>query len=110
MPFYDLKCECKNVYEVFVAHKEIKNCECPECGSKKKKNLITGFSIGGPTAAKMGRFNYRAGYNMEKAKGDRRAAEAGSHMGTNPYQQPGIAIDDMNMGEGVHHPFPLKKD
>lgn len=111
MPFYDLQCnDCEHTYEAYCAHKDIKKQECPECGSKKKEQIIGLVSIGGPTAAKMGRFNYRAGYNLEKAKGERREAEAGSHMGTDPYQQPGIAIDDMNMGEGVHHPFPLKDD
>ena len=109
MPSFDLQCKkCEHIYDVFVSHSKIKNCECPECGSKKKEQLILRVNIGGPTAAKMGVFNYRAGHNLDKAKGERRVAEAGSHMGTDPYQQPGIAIDDMNMGEGVHHPFPLK--
>jgi len=109
MPFYDLACnDCDHEFEACCAFKELKSQKCPECGSKKHEQIISSFSIGGPTAAKMGRFNYRAGYNYNKAQEERREAEAASHMGADPYQQPGIAIDDLHMDEGVHHPFPDK--
>ena len=112
MPIYRLECkECNLEFEVLCAFNKRSDQECPNCGKSENKQLMPkSFSIGGPTAAKMGRFNYRAGFNLEKAKGERRDAEAGSHMGTDPYQQPGIAIDDLDMGEGVHHPFPLQDD
>jgi putative FmdB family regulatory protein len=110
MPSYDLRCEnCEHVYDVLIAsYSKLKDCKCPQCDSVKKETLITRINIGGPTAAKLGRFNYRAGFNLEKAKGERRNAEAKSHMGQDPYGGKGVAIDDFHMGEGVHHPFPLK--
>ncbi len=50
------------------------------------------------TRNKQNSFSYRAGENMEKAKTDRRVAEALSHVGGNPYS----AIDDTPMDEGIH--------
>lgn len=109
MPSYDLQCtKCDHIYDVLVPYDKVKDCTCPECGSKKKEQLITRVNIGGPTSSKMDNFGYRAGFNMERAKGERRKAEELSHMGQDPYQTPGIAIDDTPMGEGIHHPFPLK--
>ena len=37
-------------------------------------------------SSKWDSFEYRAGYNMEKAQGERRNAESRSHMGANPMQ------------------------
>lgn len=46
-------------------------------------------------------FSYRAGANMSKAQGERRAAEAASHMGTDPF---GMTNSDFNLGEGIFDP------
>ena len=57
------------------------------------------------TSARNNLFSNKAGKNFEKATGLRRAAEAASHMGTDPYSdtQFGIPPDDFNeLGEGVH--------
>jgi hypothetical protein len=43
----------------------------------------------------MDNFEYRAGYNMDKAQGERRHAEAASHMGQTPYN----SIDDITSGK-----------
>ena len=63
------------------------------CKSKRVEKLISMpadvvFTNPGGTS-KWDNFSYRAGYNMEKAKEERRAAEA-QHKGKNPYKQ----IDD----------------
>lgn len=107
MPFYDFKCnECDNVWEEMTTYDKTNvypKIICPNCESSNKVKLMPeNFSIGGPTAAKMGRFNYRAGYNLEKAKGERRKAEAASHMGSNPYSD--LTTKDFNLGEGIHDP------
>lgn len=108
MPLYDFACECGEEYEEFVHYDdtgEYPDVECPKCQSKKKTKLFPGnVTIGGPTSSKMDNFEYRAGFNMEKAQGERRAAEAASRVGANPYKEL-----DHNRDEGMHHPFPLKK-
>lgn len=50
------------------------------------------------TRNKLNNFGYRAGKNMAKAQGERRTAEALSHMGSNPY----MAIDDTPLDTGIH--------
>lgn len=59
------------------------------------------------TSARMERFSYRAGKNMAKAKGERRAAEEASHMGTTPYADLGDRVNDSGLDEGIHNPFPI---
>ena len=46
--------------------------------------------------SKWDNFSYRAGYNLEAAQDLRKAAEADSHMGTEPYAD---GIDDINRGD-----------
>lgn len=103
MPTYEFECKkCKSEYEEFVPYDatgKYKGVKCPSCGSKSKKKLMPSkVAIGGPTSSKMDNFGYRAGFNMDKAQGERRAAEAASHMGTQPFND----IDDTPMGEGIH--------
>lgn len=106
MPLYEFKCnDCSHEWEElakFDSTGKYPQVHCPECESKNKEQMMGLISIGGPTAAKMGNFNYRAGFNMNKAQGERRAAEAASHMGSTPYVD--TSVKDFNMGEGVHDP------
>ena len=106
MPMYDFRCKkCEHEWDVLTPYdetKEYKSVKCPECGSNKKEQLIKGcFAIGGPTSSKMDNFGYRAGYNMEKAQGERRAAEEAAG-GDSPYSFG--AESDFAMGEGLHDP------
>lgn len=104
MPYYNFECKkCETKWEEFTSY-DPKNIypkvKCTKCGSKKKNKLISDFSIGGPTSSKMDSFSYRAGFNMEKAKGERRAAEAATG-GASPYRD---MSGDFNLGEGIHDP------
>ena len=72
---------------------------CPFCKSKKKKMLptIANLKFADPKdTSKWDNFSYRAGYNLEAAQDLRTAAEATSHMGTEPYSD---GIDDINRGD-----------
>lgn len=42
MPIYDYECqECSQVFEVFLRSYDSKDTECPGCGSKNLKRLIS---------------------------------------------------------------------
>jgi putative FmdB family regulatory protein len=112
MPHYDFQCKkCETVYDEIVSYDEkgkYPTVKCPKCGSKKKDKLLS--QIGGvmfskpQESSKWDNFEYRAGYNMDKAQGERRAAEAASHMGANPYSHSAAQIaadinNDANYGE-----------
>jgi hypothetical protein len=105
LPLYDFQCKCGERYEEFASYDETGKYPtviCPKCKSKKKTKLIPDkIRIVGPTSSKMDNFGYRAGYNMEKAKTERRAAEEASHMGGDPYA--GSRDPDANLDEGLHH-------
>lgn len=105
MPFYDFQCsQCEHIWNELTSYDKTDVYEkiiCPECSSNKKQKLISTFAIGGPTASKMDNFGYRAGFNLEKAKGERRAAEAASGGASSPYRD---MSSDFNLGEGVHDP------
>ena len=96
MPIYMFKClKCLKVYEELTQYdesKKYKSVSCPECKSKKKEQVFgydVSFTFDNPKeSSKWENFSYRAGYNMEKAKADRRNAAAKSHMGPNPYNGP----------------------
>lgn len=102
MPQYEFSCKkCDCVYVELASWDKTgkyPGVKCPKCSSKRKKKLMPssiGVSFTNPVGtSKMDSFEYAAGYNMEKAKGERRAAEAASHMGNTPdiYNQ----IDDLN--------------
>jgi putative FmdB family regulatory protein len=105
MPLYDFECKkCKEHFEEFSKYDEsgkYPGIVCPKCKSKRKAVLPpkVALKFADPkTSSKWESFSYRAGYNMEKAQGERRAAEAASHMGTNPYN----TIDDTPLDIGIH--------
>jgi|SRR5581483_3949710 len=94
MPVYTFTClKCDSSYDELTNYDssgKYKDVRCPNCKSKKKVKDF-GYEVcctfGNPKeSSKWDNFEYRAGYNMEKAKNDRRAAESKSHMGTNPYK------------------------
>lgn len=87
------KClKCSKYYEELTQYDEsgkYKDIKCPDCKSKKKEQTF-GYEVNctfdkPKESSKWESFSYRAGYNMEKAKEDRRNAAAKSHMGPNPY-------------------------
>lgn len=96
MPIYNFAClKCSKNYEELTNYDEkgkYKDVKCPHCHSKRKERLFN-YSVSvtfdkPKESSKWDNFEYRAGYNMESAKADRRAAEAKSHMGSNPYRVP----------------------
>lgn len=102
MPNYDFMCGgCNKSYsslEQFDPTGKYKDVRCPKCNSKKKKKLPSAGNIkftNPKDTSKFDNFSYRAGYNLEKAQDERRAAESQSHMGTQPYN----AVDDISGGE-----------
>jgi len=76
---------------------------CQKCKSKKLTRIFDVPNIIFPDphgTSKMDSFSYRAGYNMEKAQNERRAAEAASHMGDSPYDTNDRDLNnDRNWGE-----------
>jgi putative FmdB family regulatory protein len=106
VPIYEFECKkCDVVYEELTSYdktEKYKGVECPDCGSKSKRKLVSGcgISFGNPKeSSKWDSRSYRAGHNHERAKGERRHAEAASHMGTNPY---GGAGDNLNVHGSEH--------
>ena len=84
--------KCHESYEELTSYDEkgkYPKVKCPNCKSKRKKQLHNygvGVSFGNPKeSSKWDNFSYRAGFNMDKAQGERRTAQKLSHMGTNPY-------------------------
>jgi DNA-directed RNA polymerase subunit RPC12/RpoP len=93
MPQYTFKClKCSRCYTELAEWDETnkyKGVKCPHCKSKKKERTFdynVNCTFGNPKeSSKWDNFGYRAGYNMEGAKNDRRKAAAKSHMGIDPY-------------------------
>jgi DNA-directed RNA polymerase subunit RPC12/RpoP len=98
---YEFVCnDCDKPFEEFTSYDPSGQYEglfCPACGSSHKTKKISLCHLQG-TDSRMNVFSNRAGRLMERAKGERRAAESGSHMGTNPY----TAIDDTPLDTGIH--------
>ena len=114
MARYELQCnDCKVIYRASVPSpknniwssynkKGVEKVKCTKCGSTKKiikSSSGGGFTIGGITDSKMENFDYRANVNMEKAKGERRTAEALT-KDANPYGNE--YYDTSNLDEGIH--------
>ena len=102
MPLYEFQClDCEKVYQELTKWDETEeypNTFCPQCNSNKKEKLISvsNFQFSNPTnTSKFDSFSYRAGFNMDKAKAERRHAEEFSHVGDAPYR----SIDDITSGE-----------
>ncbi len=98
MPSYSFSCvKCGHIFDELCLWEEIAKTQCQKCKSKKLNRIFGAPNIvfADPRGtSKFDNFGYRAGYNMEKAKNDRRTAENASHMGADPYQK----IDDLNIG------------
>ena len=102
MPTYEFLCKkCKKTYDEFTTFDstgKYADVRCPHCKSKSKKQNITAAAckFANPQdTSKFDNFSYRAGYNLDKAQNERRAAEAASHMGEQPYMN----HDDISSGE-----------
>ncbi len=110
MPLYVFQCtikKCKTeVFEVLCRRDEIEKVVCPGCDSKKIEKLLTTPNVqftNPQNSSKWDSFTYRAGYNLDKAKGDRRNAQAQSHVGATPYEDTervDLENYDMNNHEG----------
>jgi putative FmdB family regulatory protein len=98
---YEFICQaCDKLYEELSPYDpsgEYPNVACPVCNSTQKTKKVSRFSMAGRNVS-LASFSYRAGFNMERAKGERRAAEEMSHMGGNPY----TPLDDTPLDTGIH--------
>lgn len=97
MPMYCFHCKsCEFNFEVLLSMKDKSKPKCPECGKKKAVDrLISQVNILGPTSSKMDNFEYRAGYNLNKAQNESRAAqEEAAKKGVSGYRN----IDDISSG------------
>jgi putative FmdB family regulatory protein len=104
MPVYEFKCKkCNKEYEELVwTQDKISGVECPECGSKSKKRLVSlaKCSFTNPVGTDLyeNSHDYRHNHNMDRDGGvrdQRAAAEAASHVGPTPYNN----IDDISSGK-----------
>ena len=104
MPFYDFEChKCHQIFEDMCPYDEAgeyPGVSCPNCQSNKKSRIFSACNINvkfsnPKDTSKWDNFSYRAGYNMEKAQNERRAAQEASHMGGRPYRN----IDDLSSGD-----------
>ena len=93
MPLFDFQCnndKCQTEYfEVLCLFTKLSEVRCPQCETDEVKKLLSVPSVQftDPSGtSKMDSFSYRAGHYLEKAKGDRRKAQEGSHVGPTPYQ------------------------
>jgi len=97
MPFYEFSCKkCQSDYDELCNYDptdKYKGVKCPNCGSKNKTKRISKPNIAG-TSARNNIFSNLAGKNLSRAKGERRAAEATSHVGPTPH----VDINDLNTG------------
>lgn len=97
MPMYCFHCKsCEFNFEVLCSFNARSKQKCPECGKKKNVSQRIGqINILGPTSSKMDNFEYRAGYNLNKAQNESRAAqEEAASKGINGYRN----IDDISSG------------
>ena len=100
MPCHDFACgDCGTYFEEFCQKHDdtgkYTDVACPSCRSHEHKLIpsVFGLSFADPTtSSKFDNFEYRAGYNLDKARGIRRQGEASNHMGSNVHAN----IDDLN--------------
>lgn len=97
MPMYSYKCKkCGKDFETLCKFEERNKQKCEFCGSKKLEMDFgsANFSFNDPKGtSKFDSFSYRAGYNMEKAKAERRRAMDAS--GGVPAYPPNMYRDDI---------------
>lgn len=105
MPIYVFRCKNKKcdagVFEHLCKYEEIAQTRCPACNTKRVEQQLSTFNVAFTMpheSSKWDSFDYRAGYNMEKAKDLRRKAEETSHVGPTPYSN---RINDLTKGEGI---------
>lgn len=112
MPTMSFGCKkCEKHYESIVPFDETgkyKTVQCPECGSKSKKVLMTAcnYAFADPVGtdkwnSEKSGHDFRFKHNIPKVKKEREMAEALSHMGGNPY---GSGPDDISLDTGIHDP------
>ena len=92
MPTYAFQCDqCSRKFDALCSWAESQNYKCEVCGQAASKLLTTcSIKFSDPkSTSKWDNFSYRAGYNLEKAQGERRAAEA-REKDSSPYTN----IDD----------------
>lgn len=102
MPFYEFECKnCNCQYEELCNYdpsEKYKDVMCPKCKSKKKNKLVSAAIVkfaNPKDTSKFDSFEYRAGYNMEKAQNERRKAQETLTDGIPPYS----TIDDISAGD-----------
>jgi putative FmdB family regulatory protein len=110
MPRYDFECnKCQKVYEELVSYDEkgkYPSVKCPECGSKKKKKLLSpcNFQFSNPEGtdrwnSESSGHDYRFHYNLPKVLDERRHAEEVSHVGNTPYNSINDLENDASWGD-----------
>jgi putative FmdB family regulatory protein len=105
VPTYEYECEnkkCGKLYEVFMAMSADRTgVKCPHCGSKKKKQQITGcaFSFKNPVGTDRyeNDHDYRFRHKLPDAaalreKAKNKASGESGYVGRNPYKK----FDDVN--------------
>ena len=111
MPIYTFRCKkCEHEYEElssFDKTGKYPKIKCPECGSASKTNLISSCNFAFANPVGTDKWNsdstghdYRFKHNIPNVKAEREAAQAASHMGTDPYGDTSEA--DINMDTGIH--------
>src|ERR1700735_931821 len=95
MPCYSFSCEkCSYNWDEICRFSAKDSVLCPKCKKKPQVNFgEPNLVFSNPKdTSKWDNFSYRAGFNMETAKAERRAAEAATGQ-KNPY----ATIDDSNL-------------
>jgi|SRR5579859_362710 len=101
MALYSFQCKkCKKSFDEMCSFADFDagfpDIRCPNCKSKRIDKLIVAGNVLW-TQSKLDNFDIRAGFNMEKAKKERAAAEVAQKM-KNPYRN----IDDTNRGNRMN--------
>ena len=105
MPLYEFQCKrCEEVYEELAKYDEMgkyKGIKCPECGSTRKKRLMSSSSFNFTNPEDTGRWNnertghdYRYKHKQPAVRKVREDARRESHVGPTPY----VGIDDVSSG------------
>lgn len=110
MPCYEFECKkCKKVYEEITSYDETdkyKGVQCPDCGSKSKRRLMSvcSFQFAQPEGtdrwnSESGGHDYRFHHNLPKVLKERQSAEEASKSGETPYNPINDLDNDNNWGE-----------
>jgi DNA-directed RNA polymerase subunit RPC12/RpoP len=103
MPSYEFQCKkCEVVYAELADHDpsgKYKGVKCPECGSKRKSQMMTScwVKFADPrSSSRWDNWSYRRGKTSEEASECRRKAQEASHVGPDPYQAAAQVEADLN--------------